>query len=62
MEAGELICADGNTSVIDFGSTLLKILLYFTQFAVGKSLALSCSFNQLYLAGNLHILELSSFF
>jgi len=31
MDAGELMCADGKTSVADFGFNLLSILSYSSQ-------------------------------
>jgi len=60
MDAGEFICADGNTNVADFGFTLLNILSYSLHVTSGSSFMSNCSCNHSFLAGNLQAVELSS--
>lgn len=54
------MCADGKTSVADFGFNLLSILSYSSQLTFGNSMPSSCSLSHAFLAGKRHAVELSS--
>ncbi|MFA5233564.1 MAG: hypothetical protein WC390_04115 [Sulfurimonas sp.] len=60
IEAGEFICAEGKTSVADFGFNRFSTLSYSVQFTSGNISMPSSSCSQAFLAGKRHAVELSS--